>query len=213
MAFAGAVRDGLVAAGVHVTLAGGYADGLRLATLNEYDACLLDIMLPDGSGVELCRRLRAEGRHTPVLFLTARDAVEDRVRGLDVGGDDYLTKPFALSELLARLRAVTRRSSALLPERVVIADLEVDLRSRALTRAGRVIELTNKEWDLLEYLVRHQGAVVDRGEITAYVWDDNHDPASNALEVLVRRLRAKIDDGFEPRLIHTLRGAGYRFGP
>jgi two-component system copper resistance phosphate regulon response regulator CusR len=135
----------------------------------------------------------------------------DRV-GLE-SGDDYLTKPFAFEELVARIHALARRSAALLPREVKVADLWIDLRSRRVERAGRALELTNKEWDLLEVFVRHQGAVVDRSTLTGYVWDDNHDPTSNALEVLVRRLRAKVDDAFRPKLIHTVRGAGYRFGP
>ena len=140
-------------------------------------------------------------------------AVEDRVHGLECGADDYLTKPFDFRELLARVRALGRRQPLIAPEIVQMADFTADLRRHTVTRAGRAIELTGKEWALLEFFMRHEGEVVDRAAITAYVWDDNHDPFTNVLEVLVRRLRAKIDDDFEPKLIRTVRGAGYRFGP
>jgi two-component system copper resistance phosphate regulon response regulator CusR len=148
----------------------------------------------------------------PVLMLTARDTVDDRVHGLDAGADDYLTKPFAFRELVARLRALVRRPKSLVRDVVTIADLEVDLGAHRVRRAGRAIELTAKEYALLEFFVIHRDLVVDRAAITAHVWDDNHDPFTNVLEVLVRRLRRKIDEGFEVKLIHTLRGAGYRLG-
>jgi len=173
---------------------------------------LLDVRLPGGSGFDLCAELRRGGVTTPVLMLTALDGVDDRVRGLEVGADDYLTKPFAFRELLARLKALARRRPALAPARHRIADLEVDLGAREVRRGGRPITLSVKEFALLELFVLHQGRVLDRSTITAHVWDDNHDPFANVLEVLVRRLRRKIDDGFEPKLITTLRGAGYRFG-
>jgi two-component system copper resistance phosphate regulon response regulator CusR len=145
-------------------------------------------------------------------MLTARDAVDDRVVGLEVGADDYVTKPFAFRELVARVRALARRRPALVPTVVAVADLEVDLSTHRVRRTGKDIELTAKEFALLEFFVLHRGQVVDRAAITAHVWDDNHDPFTNVLEVLVRRLRRKIDDAFEPKLIQTLRGAGYRFG-
>jgi two-component system copper resistance phosphate regulon response regulator CusR len=173
---------------------------------------ILDVMLPGGSGFDLCRDIRTAGVETPILMLTARDAVDDRVAGLETGADDYLTKPFAFRELLARVRALGRRIPALPPRTVAVADLEVDLSARRAMRAGRPIELTAKEFSLLEFLATNNGVVVGRAAITAHVWDENHDPFTNVLEVLVRRLRRKIDDGFEPKLIHTLRGAGYRFG-
>jgi two-component system copper resistance phosphate regulon response regulator CusR len=169
-------------------------------------------MLPGGSGFDLCRELRARGVGTPILMLTARDTVDDRVMGLDVGADDYLAKPFALRELLARVRALARRQPTPVWETVRVADLEVDLGSHRVRRAGAPIELTAKEFALLEFFVRHRDQVVDRAAITAHVWDENHDPFTNVLEVLVRRLRRKIDDEHTPKLIHTLRGAGYRFG-
>jgi len=146
-------------------------------------------------------------------MLTALDAVDDRVRGLEVGADDYLTKPFAFRELLARLKALARRRPALTPAVHRISDLEVDLAARRVRRGDSVLTLSAKEFALLELFVTHPGQVLDRATITAHVWDDNHDPFTNVLEVLVRRLRRKIDDGFEPKLITTQRGAGYRFGP
>jgi len=148
----------------------------------------------------------------PILMLTARDTVDDRVLGLDAGADDYLTKPFAFRELLARVRALARRRPALVPQVVQVADLVVDLASRRVTRAAQSLELTAKEFALLEVLVLNAGHVVDRAAITAHVWDDNHDPFTNVLEVLVRRLRRKIDEGFAPKLVQTVRGAGYMLG-
>jgi two-component system, OmpR family, copper resistance phosphate regulon response regulator CusR len=207
-----AIAEGLAVHNVALTQTHDAASARRDALLGGYDVIVLDVMLPDGNGIELCRWIRAVRDETPILMLTARDTVEDRVRGLDAGADDYLVKPFALAELLARVRALARRSPGILPEVIHVADLVADLRSRKVTRAGRDLSLTNKEWDLFEFFVRHHGAVVGRAEITAYVWDENHDPFSNALEVLVRRLRAKLDDGFGRKLIHTVRGAGYRFG-
>jgi two-component system copper resistance phosphate regulon response regulator CusR len=173
---------------------------------------VLDVMLPGGSGFDLCRALRERKNTTPILMLTARDAIDDRVHGLEAGADDYLTKPFAFPELLARVRALARRRPSLEPELVSVADLEVELSSRRVRRAGKAIELTAKEFALLECFVRNRDRVVDRAAITAHVWDENHDPFTNVLEVLIKRLRRKIDDGFEPQLIHTVRGAGYRFG-
>jgi DNA-binding response OmpR family regulator len=196
-------------------------DGLRARTFNEgrdkllfgaYDVVILDVMLPGGSGVELCRLARERGIGTPILMLTARDAMDDRVTGLETGADDYMTKPFAFRELSARIQALGRRHPLLAPARHCIADLEVDLRARRVQRAGQVIELTTKEFALLEVFVLHANEVVDRAAITARVWDENHDPFSKVVEVLIARLRKKIDDGFEPKLIHTFRGAGYQFG-
>ena len=196
---------------VQVSCAASFEDGRARALLDAFDVIILDVMLPGGSGFDLCRELRRREMATPILMLTARDAVDDRVRGLEVGADDYLTKPFAFRELLARIKALARRPT-LMAESMRLADLEVDLASRRVVRAGKPIELTAKEFTLLAFLARHVGQVVDRSTITAHVWDDNHDPFTNVLEVLVRRLRRKIDDNFEPKLIHTLRGAGYRLG-
>lgn len=180
--------------------------------LGSFDVIVMDVLLPGGTGFELCSSVRERGLTTPILMLTAMDAVEDRVHGLECGADDYLTKPFAFSELVARIRALARRRPAIAPARYQVANLKVDLASREVTRAGTPIALTAKEFALLEFFVEHEGEVVTRSAITAHVWDDNHDPFTNVLEVLIRRLRRKIDDDFEPRLIQTLRGAGYRFG-
>ncbi|MFL5616004.1 MAG: response regulator transcription factor [Gemmatimonadaceae bacterium] len=198
--------------GVQVSRAATMPNGRAEAARSTFDVIVLDVMLPGGSGIELCRELRGQGIATPILMLTARDAIDDRVTGLEVGADDYVTKPFAFRELVARVRALARRPPAMVPRVATVADLDVDLASRRVRRAGQSIELTAKEFALLEFFVLHRGEVVDRAAITAHVWDDNHDPFTNVLEVLVRRLRRKIDDGFDPKLIQTLRGAGYRFG-
>jgi two-component system copper resistance phosphate regulon response regulator CusR len=203
---------GLREQGFQVRSATSYAEGQSLARGGDFDLILLDVMLPGGSGFDLCRELRSGGRSTPILMLTARDSVDDRVMGLDVGADDYISKPFAFRELLARVRAVSRRRRDLEPEVVEIANLRVDLARRRVTRDDQDIELTAKEFALLACFVEHRDQVVDRALITAHVWDENHDPFTNVLEVLIRRLRRKIDDGFEPKLIHTFRGAGYRLG-
>jgi len=209
---ANVLESGLREQGIQVARATTMPAGRAEATRNTFDVIVLDVMLPGGSGIDLCRDLRGQGIATPILMLTARDAIDDRVAGLEVGADDYVTKPFAFRELVARVRALARRRPALVPRVATIADLEVDLSSRQVQRAGRPIELTAKEFALLEFFVLHRGEVVDRAASTAHVWDDNHDPFTNVLEVLVRRLRRKIDDEFEPKLIQTLRGAGYRFG-
>ena len=209
---AGLLRDTLRTHRIDPTVAATFADGRDRAAAAAFDVVILDVRLPGGTGFELCAELRRGGVTTPVLMLTALDAVDDRVRGLEAGADDYLTKPFAARELLARLKALARRRPSFAPARHRIADLEVDLASREVRRGGRPLALTAKEFALLELFVLHQGQVLDRATITAHVWDDNHDPFANLLEVLIRRLRAKVDDGFEPKLITTHRGAGYRFG-
>jgi two-component system copper resistance phosphate regulon response regulator CusR len=206
------VAKGLRGVGARVEYAGTAREAQRVVDSTELDVIILDVMLPGESGFTLCRALRDAGVHTPILMLTARDAVDDRVTGLDAGADDYLTKPFALQELIARVRALSRRRPTLSPRIVRVADLEIDLSARRARRRDRSIELTAKEFALLECFALHPDAVLDRAAITAHVWDENHDPFTNVLEVLVRRLRRKIDDGFEPKLIHTLRGAGYRLG-
>src|SRR3989449_3467609 len=200
---AGLLRDGLRAQRIDPPLAATFAAGRERAALSTYDVIVLDVRLPGGTGFELCRELRRGGVTTPVLMLTALDAVDDRVRGLEGGADDYLTKPFALRELVARLQALARRRLALTPAQHRVADLEVDLTAREVRRGGRPLRLTAKEFALLELFVSHPGQVLDRATITAHVWDDNHDPFANVLEVLVRRLRRKIDDGLPPQLITT----------
>jgi len=212
-ALAGLLRDGLRQHRIDPTVATGFAEGREQALAGDYDVVILDVRLPGGTGYDLCADLRRENVAVPVLMLTALDSVDDRVRGLAVGADDYLTKPFAFRELIARLQALARRRAlSLTPATARVADLEVDLASRQVRRSGRAISLTAKEFALLELLLRHQDHVVDRSTITAHIWDNNHDPFANVLEVLVRRLRSKIDDRFEPKLIHTVRGAGYRLG-
>jgi two-component system, OmpR family, copper resistance phosphate regulon response regulator CusR len=206
------LADGLADHHYEVVVAADVPAARERAVLGTYDVMILDVLLPGGSGFDLCAQIRSRGIATPILMLTARDAIDDRVRGLEAGADDYLTKPFAFRELLARVRALTRRQPALAPQRVRVADLDVDLETRQVQRGLRPITLTAKEFALLEFFTRHEGKVVDRAAIAAHVWDDNHDPFTNVLEVLVRRLRRKIDDDFEPKLIHTIRGAGYRFG-
>jgi two-component system, OmpR family, copper resistance phosphate regulon response regulator CusR len=210
---AGLLAESLRAQKIDPTLAHSFTEGAAQAASTSFDVLILDVRLPGGTGFDLCATLRRRGVATPVLMLTALDAVDDRVRGLGAGADDYLTKPFAVQELVARLGALTRRRPALVPARHRIADLEVDLGSRDVRRGGRPLALTAKEFALLELLVLHRGQVLDRATITAHVWDDNHDPFANLLEVLIRRLRRKIDDGFEPKLLTTVRGAGYRLGP
>jgi two-component system, OmpR family, copper resistance phosphate regulon response regulator CusR len=206
------IRTGFAEQGMQVVAVTSYPDGKMKGVLGTFDVIILDVMLPGGSGFDLCRELRKRDVATPILMLTARDTVDDRVTGLDVGADDYLTKPFAFRELLARVRALARRRGAPLAETLRVSDLEVDLNAHRVRRGGNPIELTAKEFSLLEFFVLHKGQVVDRAAITAHVWDENHDPFTNVLEVLVRRLRRKIDDEYPVKLIQTLRGAGYRFG-
>lgn len=176
---------------------------------NDYDLIILDVMLPLKDGFAVCRELRAGGVATPVLMLTARDAVQDRIAGLDHGADDYLTKPFDFHELLARVRALLRRVPALLPNILRVADLAVDTRARSVSRGGQRINLTAKEYALLEYLMRRADQVVTRAEIAEHVWDESFDPFSNLIEVYVQRLRRKLDEGQALKLIRTARGAGY----
>jgi two-component system copper resistance phosphate regulon response regulator CusR len=179
------------------------------AAINDYDAIVLDVMLPRRTGLEVCRELRRRGKRTPIIMLTARDALQDRVAGLDSGADDYVVKPFELEELLARLRALMRRGPALQDERLTVGDLVVDTRAQQATRAGLPVGLTTREYALLEYLARHAGRVVGRAELTEHVWDANHDPASNALEVYIGRVRKKLEVAGGAPLLHTRRGSGY----
>ncbi len=203
------LRQGLSEAGFVVDLAKDGRDGLHLALSAAYDLVVLDVMLPGIDGWQLLQALRQAGREMPVLFLTARDQVEDRVKGLELGADDYLVKPFAFAELLARARTLLRRGKAKEPELLRVADLELDLLRRRVTRSGRRIDLTAKEFSLLELLLRRQGEVLPRSLIASQVWDMNFDSDTNVIEVAVRRLRAKMDDDFEPKLIRTIRGMGY----
>ena len=203
------LKQGLSEAGFVADLARDGTDGLHLALTGDYDLVVLDVMLPKLDGWEVLRQVRRSGKHLPVLFLSARDQVEDRVKGLEFGADDYLVKPFAFSELLARVRALLRRGKANEPELLQVADLELDLLRRRVSRGGKRIELTAKEFALLELLLRRQGEVLPRSLIASQVWDMNFDSDTNVIEVAVRRLRAKIDDEFEPKLIRTVRGMGY----
>jgi DNA-binding response OmpR family regulator len=192
------------------------ADGrtaLEHAVINDYDLVVLDILLPVVNGLEVCRRLRKKGVVTPILMLTARGEPDQRVQGLDAGADDYLPKPYHFPELLARVRALLRRGPALEPSVLTIHDLRIDTRARVVARAGQAIQLTAKEYALLDYLARHQGKVLGRAEIAEHVWDDSFDPMSNLIEVYIQRLRRKVDDGHGMKLIHTRRGAGYVLTP
>jgi len=204
------LRQGLTEAGFVVDLARTGLDGHHLAMSEPYDLIILDVMLPDIDGWRILKFLRDTEKNVPVLFLTARDSVADRVKGLELGADDYLVKPFAFSELLARVRTLLRRGSAPTnADRIQVADLVFDLPRRRVTRAGQRINLTGKEFALLELLLRRQGEVLPRSLIASQVWDMNFDSDTNVIDVAIRRLRAKIDDNFEPKLIHTVRGMGY----
>jgi heavy metal response regulator len=206
---AGVLAKGLREQTYAVDLAHDGEEGLHLGSVNDYDLVILDVMLPKKDGHTICRELRAQGRRTPILMLTARGSVDDRVAGLDCGADDYLTKPFDFKELLARIRALLRRSAVLRPDRLQVADLTLDTASHAVSRAGQPVTLTAKEYALLEFLVVNEGRVVGRELIAQHVWDENFDPFSNVIDVYIKRLRAKLDAGSERRLIHTRRGEGY----
>jgi len=188
------------------------ADGrqaLEHAAINDYDLIVLDLLLPAVNGLEVCRRLRSDGAAIPILMLTARGEPDQRVQGLDAGADDYLAKPYHFPELLARVRALLRLGPALASTLLQIEDLTIDTRGQMVRRAGRQINLTTKEYALLEYLARRQGDVVGRGDIAEHVWDNSFDPMSNLIEVYIQRIRRKVDDGASVKLIQTRRGAGY----
>ena len=204
------LRQGLTEAGFVVDLARNGLDGHHFAMTGSYDLVILDVLLPDVNGWRILQALREAGSKVPVLFLTARDSVDDRVKGLELGADDYLVKPFAFAELLARVRTLLRRGAVPATETTLrVANLELDLMRRRVTRAGQRIPLSAKEFALLELLLRHRDEVLPRSLIASQVWDMNFDSDTNVIDVAVRRLRAKIDDAFEPTLIHTVRGMGY----
>jgi DNA-binding response OmpR family regulator len=203
------VAKGLREQAYAVDVAGTGDDALYQAAINSYDLVILDVMIPGRDGFAVCRELRKTGQRMPILMLTARDAVEDRITGLDHGADDYLTKPFEFRELLARLRALLRRSGELRPAKVIVADLVLDTAAQSASRAGRTITLTAKEYALLEFLARNAGRVVGRAEIAEHVWDETFDPFSNLIEVYVNRVRRKIDADSTKPLLQTRRGAGY----
>jgi DNA-binding response OmpR family regulator len=208
---AGFLAKGLREQSYAVDVARDGEAAVYLAAVNEYDLIVLDVMLPVKDGHTVCRELRGAGARVPILMLTARGSVDDRVAGLDSGADDYLTKPFDFKELLARLRALLRRSAVFRPSVVRVGDLSMNTANHAVARAGRPINLTAKEYALLEFLILNQDRVVGREQIAQHVWDENFDPLSNVIDVYIKRLRAKLDAGASPRLIHTRRGEGYLF--
>jgi two-component system, OmpR family, copper resistance phosphate regulon response regulator CusR len=202
------IQRGLSEEGFAIDVAADFASAVAAVRINEYDAIVLDVMLPGGDGFSLCKQWRAEGIQTPILFLTARDDVADRVRGLELGGDDYLVKPFAFSELLARVRALLRRAQAAPATTMLhLGDLLIDTNRRQVTRAGQVVALTTREYQVLEYLLHNAGKVVTRTSLWEHVWDSHSVPDSNVVDVYVRYLRNKL--GRDPELIKTIRGGGY----
>ncbi|MBF0532523.1 MAG: response regulator transcription factor [Candidatus Omnitrophica bacterium] len=209
---AGFIKRGLKEENYAVDTAEDGEAGHFLATTNEYDLIVLDVMLPKMDGLTLCARLRREGHKAPILMLTARDSLADKVKGLDAGANDYLTKPFAFEEFLARVRALLRTRVQDETTKLRVADLTVDLVRHQVSRGGKDIELTPKEFALLEYMARHAGAVITRTMISEHVWDIHFDSLTNVIDVYVNYLRKKIDGGFSVKLIHTVRGRGYRFG-
>ena len=206
---AGFIAKGLREQTYAVDVARDGEEAVYYAGVNQYDLVILDVMLPIKDGYAVCSELRGSGIRTPILMLTARDAVDDRVRGLDSGADDYLTKPFDFKELLARLRALSRRAAEIRPEVIRVGDLALNTANHAVTRSGKSVSLTAKEYALLEFLMLNQNRIVGREQIAQHVWDENFDPFSNIIDVYVRRLRTKIDVGFERPLLHTRRGEGY----
>jgi len=203
------IKRGLKEEGYSVDVAVDGEEGHFMLSSNEYDAIILDLMLPKIDGLTLCRTLRKEGNQTPIIMLTAKDTVKDKVKGLDSGADDYLPKPFAFEELLARLRVVLRKNDNRVQTQLKVDDLTLDLLTHKVTRAEREIELTVKEYALLEYLMRNAGNIVTRTMISEHVWDINFDTFTNVIDVYINYLRNKIDSGFTDKMIHTVRGKGY----
>ena len=204
------LKQGLLEAGFVADLVSNGLDGLHLALTEAYDLVILDVMLPGIDGWQILQGIRRAGKDMPVLFLSARDAVDDRVKGLELGADDYLVKPFAFAELLARVRTLLPRGGKVRESGFLrAADLELDLQRRRVTRSGRRIDLTAKEFALLELLLRRQGEVLPRSLIASQVWDMNFDSDTNVIEVAIKRLRLKVDEGFDDKLIRTVRGMGY----
>ena len=208
---ANAIKRGLIDQHYSVDIASNGSDGAFLAKTNDYDTVILDIMLPKKDGWEVCREMRKAGITTPILMLTALDTVEDKIKGLDEGADDYLAKPFHFGELLARVRSLVRRQSDQKTAEIRAGDLVLDTAARTVIRAGQAISLSAKEFALLEYFVINHNKVLSREMISEHVWDMNFDPQSNVIDSFVRFLRQKIDKGFERPLIHTVRGVGYKF--
>jgi two-component system copper resistance phosphate regulon response regulator CusR len=206
-----ALKEGLESDRYQVSVVHTGEEGFYAVHEQAFDLVILDVMLPGRNGLEILSTLRRQGNTTPVLLLTAKDAVEDRVRGLDVGADDYLVKPFAFPELLARIRALLRRGKADTPEKLKLADLEVNSAERSVVRSGKTLDLTPREFDLLEYLLRHQGRVVSREMLARDIWKepDRFTPLDNVIDVHVARLRRKVDDQFEKKLVQTVRGVGF----
>jgi heavy metal response regulator len=203
------IKRGLKEEGYAVDVSADGEEGHFMLSSNEYDAIILDLMLPKIDGLTLCRTLRKEGNQTPILMLTAKDTVKDKVKGLDSGADDYLPKPFAFEELLARVRVLLRKKDSRVQTQLKVEDLSLDLLTHKVTRGNREIELTVKEYALLEYLMRNAGNIVTRTMISEHVWDINFDTFTNVIDVYINYLRNKIDTGFENKMIHTVRGKGY----
>lgn len=205
------LKQGLTEAGFQVSLVRNGLDGHHLAMTEVFDLIVLDVMLPDVNGWRIVQSIRERNNLTPVLFLSARDSVDDRVKGLELGADDYLIKPFAFSEVLARVRSLIRRGQTIAtPDLLQVADLQLDIPKRRVMRSGVKIALSHKEFSLLELLMRRSGEVLPRSLIASQIWDMNFDSDTNVIDVAIRRLRAKVDDNFTPKLIHTVRGMGYK---
>ncbi len=211
-AIAGFIVQGLSEAGYAVDLASDGAEALYWVGIAEYDLIVLDVMLPDADGLSLCAQFRQRGLHMPVLMVTARDTIDDRVAGLDSGADDYLVKPFAFAELLARIRALLRREPVFKGTVLQLADLALDTVGRTVQRAGQPLNLTSKEYSLLEFLMRHPNQTLTRAAIAEHVWNYDFDNVSNLIDVHIFGLRRKIDDAHALKLLHTVRGVGYRLG-